>query len=147
MRHNDRPVYQIDPSFANPTWSSEQKLARAVILNGIRDAVRAVHPAHNADALSWFQSDSTEPCSFLWWLGFLTDSVDGVAEHIRKRLPTHPLALRNVAIETDGFYKLTRSESHRAKLSESSRAYWDKRRAREAELAALLNNDRERQKP
>lgn len=86
--------YRVDPSFVSHSWVGEQKLARAVILNGLRDAAHGVQPAHRADALAWLLSDDTDPCSFLWWLAFLSDNPEDIADIIRRKVDLKKLRPR-----------------------------------------------------
>jgi hypothetical protein len=141
VKRNKIELYSADPSSERHLWTGEQKLARAVILNGLREAAFSAQPHRRADALAWLLSDSSEGCSFFWWLSFLTDDVEGIADYIRRRVDLNQIKTRSPQKE-EGPRKI--SEDHRVAISEAITQNWEKRKLkaheeRVAKLAALMN--------
>jgi|688.fasta_scaffold79513_6 hypothetical protein len=141
VKRNNVETFTADPQSERHAWTGEHKLARAVILNGLREAAHAPYPHQRADALSWLLSDSTEPCSFFWWLSFLTDDVEGISSVIRKKVDLNQIKTRSAQC-AEG--QRTISEEHRAAIGKAITNSWKERKRRRheervAKLAALMN--------
>jgi len=156
VKHNSVNVFQVDPSTEIHSWVGEQKLARAVIINGLREAAHSHQLCYRADALAWLLSDSTEPCSFLWWLAFLTDKPDDLADYIRRKVDLSTLKMRSTVDASlpegavDDTTKEHRfiTEEHKQAISEANKKHWQARKlrqrlagmeARRVQLAAKMN--------
>ncbi len=131
-----------DPQSERHTWTGEQKLARAVILNGLREAAHGSQPHRRADALSWLLSDSSEGCSFFWWLSFLTDDVEGMADYIRRKVDLGKISALSQTALDEGERRI--SEETRLAVSDKITKTWEARKrkaheARVAKLAAMMN--------
>lgn len=144
MKHNDRTVYAVDPCLENHTWVAEQKLARAVIVNGLREAAHSHQLCHRADALSWLLSDSIEPCSFLWWLAYLTDSPEGTADYIRRKVDLSALRTRTLvdASTPEAKPPVPLTEDHRRAISDAAKRAWAARREK-ARFAGIEGRKRQ----
>lgn len=130
-RHNP---YVIAAEYAHEEWRAEQKLARAVIINAIRDSQQSTHRTARDGAVAWLASDAVEECSFLWWLGFLSDRPEGVAETIRGRLGETFKPINRVDAsfsnqhERKRYLRCTRDEAAREKIAAAVSERWHRMR-------------------